>query len=114
MADLYNMNIDAGIDYGVTFTYKDATGNPVDLTNFTARMQFRRTIDNDTIEKEMTTESGHLVITALTGVIDLAIPNDETTALSGVYFYDLELVSAANVVTRLVQGKVIISGEVTR
>ena len=114
MADIYNMNIDAGIDYNVTFIYKDSDGNPIDLTNYTARMQFRRTIDNDTIDKEMTTVTGHLVITPAEGQIKLDILNAETTALSGIYFYDLEIVSAADVVTRMIQGKVIISGEVTR
>lgn len=114
MADIYNMNIDAGEDYNVTFIYKDDAGDIIDLTNFTARMQLRRTIDASTVEKEMTTASGHIVITPAEGQVKLDIPNAETTALSGQYFYDLELVSDSDIVTRMIQGKVIISGEVTR
>ena len=86
MADLYKINIEAGTDYEVTFNQKNADGDPIDLTNFTARMQFRRTVDaTGTPDKEMTTSSGHLVITALLGIITLTIPNAETAVLSGIY-----------------------------
>ena len=44
----------------------------------------------------------------------MPVTEAQTRALSGVYYYDLEVVSGASVVTRLLQGKASVSPEVTR
>ncbi len=113
MADLYNINIDAGSDYSLIITHEDSAGNPIDLTTYDARIFFKRIASQVASDAEYTVANGKLVIDGVNGIITLTIPNAETTALSDIYFYDLEIESAAGAVTRLMQGRVTISGEVT-
>jgi hypothetical protein len=113
--------LDLTIEQGATFRHQlqvkqgDGTGAPAaDLTGYTARMQIRTEVGSPNILISLTTENGRITITPLTGLIDLQISATDTAALAfEVAAYDLELVSAG-VVTRLVQGKVKLSPEVTR
>jgi len=109
--DLY---IPQGTTYGHTFLYKTSGGDVIDLSNYTARMQIRETVDGDTALYEGDTDDD-ITITGATGSVYLEIPAATTAAWTwtrGVY--DLEVVSAAGKVTRIVQGKVRVSPEVTR
>lgn len=112
--------LDLLIEQGATFKHalvvkQGTSATPADLTGFTARMQIRTDVDAASPIIELTTENGRITITPLDGRIDLLIDADDTAAMSfdgGVH--DLELVSAGGEVTRLVQGKVKLSREVTR
>lgn len=87
---------------------------PVDLTGFTARMQIRASVGAEETLLELTTSNGGINI-QVEGLISLTITAEQTEAvdwLSAVY--DLELVSPAGLVTRLVEGEISVSKEVTR
>jgi hypothetical protein len=111
----YDILIEQGATYLRTFVWKDSDEVPVDLTNYTARMQIRRKRSSTTVEHTATTENGGIVLGGTAGTIDIIIPATATAEFDftkGVY--DLELESTGNVVTRLIEGSVEVSKEVTR
>ena len=84
------------------------------MTGFTARMQIRKSVGASAFEIELTTENGRIVYTdQAAGAFALSLSDTETEDLTG-GVYDLELVSPTGTVTRLLQGKVSISKNVTR
>jgi len=113
MADKYNFNIDQGATFTTSILYKDSEGAAVNLTGYGARMQIRRNIADTEYVLSLTDSSG-LTITANEGKIGILITAAQTTLIpAGGYFYDLEIYAGA-VVTRLIEGKALVSAEVTR
>lgn len=88
---------------------------PLDLTGYTVRMMVREDYDSLEPAIDASTDNGKITLEPLLGIITITISDTETTALtieSGVW--DMEMVSPSGQVTRLVQGKVKVSKEVTR
>ena len=111
----YNFTIEQGATLDRTFIYKDGDGDPLDLTGFTARMHLRSRASAATTLLELTTTNGRIVITGATGTIRLVAPASVTAALNfNTAVYDLEIESAVGTVTRLLQGTIELSKEVTR
>lgn len=114
--------LDLLIEQGATFKHRllvkqgSGTSAPAaDLTGYTARMQIRTEVEATTALISLTTENGRITITPEDGQLDLYISAEDTEALdfeTGVH--DVEIVSAGGEVTRIVQGKVKLSPEVTR
>lgn len=114
MADIYNAIVDQGSDWYLTLQYKDSNGNPVNLTSYTAAMQLRQFFGSTDAALTLTTSSG-ITITGATGTIAIHATATQTAAIAaGNYVYDLEIKSASNIVTRLIQGTITISAEATR
>lgn len=87
---------------------------PVNITNYTAALQIRSLPSDPTAVLSLTTGSG-ITITGATGTIAVHATAAQTTAIDeGPYYYDLEITSDQNVVTRVAQGQVVVSAEVTR
>lgn len=115
MAGKYDILIEQGADYVMTFRWRDPVGVPIDLTGYTARMQFRKTKPDTAILLSATTENFYIVLGGALGTVNLAIPNAITAAFTFVRaVYDMELISPAGVVTRWLEGGVEVSQEVTR
>ena len=77
-------------------------------------MQMRSYPDNATSVLTLTTENGGIAITGATGNIALHATATQTGAINqGPYDYDIEIYSGASV-TRVVQGQVEVSAQVTR
>lgn len=95
-----------------------ATGTPIDLTGCSARMQVRAEIDGTAVLLELTTENGGITLGSTAGTIDLYVGATATAAINwegGVF--DLEIIHPGALpddVTRLAQGTVSVSPEVTR
>ena len=111
-AGTWNFVADQGATLSKVLTYKDANGTPVDLTNYTARMQLRERTNSTSVALELTTANGRITLGGAAGTVTLSVPATSMT-ITGTYVYDLELVSGATV-TRLVMGEVFIRPEVTR
>ena len=112
-AGKYNINVEQGTTYSVRFTYKDDTNNPVDLTDYTAQIQFRETKDATTTIYDSST-GGDITLGGVDGTIDLSINTATTTAFDfDNCVYDLEL-TLDNETIRLIEGRVYLSKEVTR
>lgn len=120
----YNLVIEQGADFAFSLEYRDSTGALVNLTGYTARMDVRAADDvapnaPGTPIVQLTTANGRITLGGALGTVALALTSAVTAALvptsnAGPYVYDLELVSAGGVVTRLLQGKAYVPAEVTR
>lgn len=107
--------IEQGATWDISMVFKDGDGDPVDLTGYTARMMIRKNISDATPQLELSTTNGRIIITAGTGGIQLLVEAEDTADLdfvSGVY--DLEIEDSGGVVTRLMEGEIELSKEVTR
>ena len=113
IAGIYNFTLDQGSTWTLQIIYNDPSGTPINLTNYTAEMQIRRKFDSDTAVLTLSTSNGGITITGPTGTLDLIATDEQADIDPGLYVYDLEL-STGGVRTRLIQGTVTVSGEVTR
>lgn len=114
-ATLYDITIEQGATFRLSLAWKDSTGVPVNLTGYSARMQVRRSHGDGVAQLDLSTGNGSITLGGAGGTIEVvasASATDAMTARSGVY--DLELESAAGVVTRLMEGKVTVMPSVTR
>lgn len=109
----YDFKIYQGATFSRVITWKDESGALVDLTGYSARMQIRKKIDGDSII-ELTTSNGRITLGGAAGTITLNISATDTAALLSNGVYDLELVASGNIVTRLLEGSVTLSREVTK
>lgn len=115
-AGTYNIIADQGATFGRVLVWKDSAGDPVPMSGYTARMQVRTDyFSTGAPVLELTTANGRIALAASTGEIALTVSASDMTAIvASEYVYDLELVSPALVVTRLVQGNFTVRPEVTR
>lgn len=115
MAENYSFTIDQGADWFLTLQYKDSAGAAINLTNYTAAMQFRLTTTSASPAISLTSSSG-ITITGATGTLAIHATAAQTAGLSdsAKYDYDLEITSPTGVVTRLIQGVASVSSQITR
>jgi hypothetical protein len=122
MAELPIAIADICIFQGATFdqTLFYETGEPstpVNLTGYTAKMQIRSKPESKAVILELSTTNGRITLNSgsQNGAIRLFISATDTALLSvcDKAVYDIELYNVA-VTTRILQGNVIISPEVTR
>lgn len=110
-------NLDLDLYQGATWSYVltwKIADVPVDLSGYTARLQARPSARSADIALDLATGSG-ITLGGQDGTVTLTLSATQTAALSpGKYLYDLELESAGGEVTRLVQGTLTVSPEVTR
>lgn len=112
-AGSYSFLIEQGATFDLVLTWK-IDDVLVNLTGYAARLQARTDVHSASTIFSLTSGSGITLGGAL-GTITIAQDATTTAALpDGTYVYDLELQASSGVVTRLVQGSVVISPEVTR
>lgn len=110
----YNMVCPQGATFNKVMTYS-INGVDVDLTGYSARMQVREKYNSTTKNLDLTTSNGGIVLGGEDGTITINVTATQTAALVAKdYVYDLEIVSSSNIVTRLIEGKFIVTPEVTR
>lgn len=118
MAGRYDLNIDQGGTFIRTFIYKDSAGVVQDLTGFSAGFQIRKTHNAKGVPTfDGSTFPGALTIPSPTdGSIILTMTDEQTQALPAPFegVWDLEIEDAGGEITRLLEGKVLISPNVTR
>lgn len=104
----------ASWDYSLTW---QTGGSAVNLTGYSARMQVRDSYDGGSAVVSLTSGTG-ITLGGTAGTIGLELSATATAALDGTpntqYVYDLELVSGAGYVTRLVEGRFYVFPEVTK
>ena len=124
-AGKYSFSIEQGATTSFQVVYKDANGNPVNLSGYHARMQIRETIGSSTIicrlSSSLDADGTGLNLSGSAGTLPLAsgsigvyISAASSSAFSfDTAVYDLELVTGTTV-TRLLQGTIKLDKEVTR
>lgn len=114
MAVAYNTTIDQGADWYLTVTYENPNGTPINITSYTGALQIRSLPSDPVAVLSLSSGSG-ITITGNTGTVAVHATAAQTRAIDeGNYYYDLEITAPTGVVTRLVQGQVVVSAEVTR
>ena len=109
MAIKANLQIDHGTDFATTIDVTDTDNEIVNLTGYTGAAQMRKHY----------TSSAQTVfsvsISSAFGQVTLSMNSATTATITpGRYVYDCELTSSANVVSRLVEGIVTVTPQVTR
>lgn len=121
-AGVYTVAIEQGSTFRLRLTLRLPTlvpgepGELMDLSNFIARMQIRHRTPAPEILYSLTTENGGLTLGGAAGTIDMFISDEDTSAFSfrsAVYDLEIEAVPGGDV-TRIIQGPVTVSPEVTR
>ena len=88
---------------------------PVNVTGYTAELQLRSLPSDPTAVLTLTSAGGAITVTGSTGQFAVHATAAQTTAIDeGTYYYDIEITSPGGIVTRLAQGQVVVTPEVTR
>jgi hypothetical protein len=113
-ASTYHITAEQGTDYTATLTYANSSGTPINITGYSARMQVRRSTGSPDAILTLTNASG-ITLGGAAGTVAIAISSAALAVVAaGNYQYDLELVSGAGIVTKLISGDFTVTGEVTR
>lgn len=109
MAIKANIVIDQGADFSTSINVTDDNGDPVDLTSYTGAAQMRKHYTSSNSTSFVVTTNG-------SGVVSLTMNAATTnTLVPGRYVYDCELTdTSSNTVSRLVEGIVTVTPQVTR
>ena len=88
---------------------------PVNVTGYTAELQVRSLPSDPTAVLSLSTTNGGISITGASGEFAVHATAAQTTVIDeGTYYYDIEITSGGGIVTRLAQGQVVVTPEVTR
>jgi hypothetical protein len=113
----FQINIIQGATLMQTITYYDYSGNIIDLTGYTANMQWRSTVeDTGTPIISLSTSNGLIIISGVKGEVTYIIPSYITSTLSNnqLLKYNLFLTSPGGIVTALLGGQSIVEGTTIR
>lgn len=114
-AATYNFEIEQGSTLLKPIVWKDGTGTPMNLAGYSARMQVRKSAQSSDVLLELSTQNGKISISPSTGTITLIFSATTTAAINWSRGkYDLELTSSGGDVTRLIEGEINVSKEITR
>lgn len=110
MAIKGNIVIDQGSNFSTTINVADTNGaNAVNLTGYTAAAQMRKHYTSSTAYPFTVS------ISPLIGAVTLSMNATSTAAITaGRYVYDCELTDPNNAITRLIEGFVTVTPQVTR
>ncbi len=114
-AGAYDILIEPGSNFQLALVWKDSLGAPINLSGYSAKMQVRQYPASTTVQMEASTALNTITLGGALGTITVNVPA-ATTALVNIQqgVWDIELTSPSGVVTRLLQGNVFVSPEVTK
>lgn len=109
MGTKVNLVVDQGATFETVLTLTQDNGDLIDLTGYTGTAQLRKhyTSSNST--------SFTVTLGGANGTVTLGMSaNTTANVVAGRYVYDVELVDSGNVATRLIEGIVTVTPQVTR
>jgi hypothetical protein len=110
MATVSNLIVDAGSDYSTLITVAATNGQPLNLTGYTVASSMRKSYTSTIVYNFTAT-----VHNAETGKVRLQLSNTQTSAIpAGRWLYDVEITSPTGNRTRVVEGIVTVTPEITR
>ena len=110
MATISNLFVDAGSNYSTVITVATPTGEPLILSDYTVKSQMRKSYQSSTaynFNTEIANPSRGLIRLSLTAAQSEAIP-------AGRWLYDVEITSPSGVKTRVVEGIVTVTPQITQ
>lgn len=109
MAIKANIVIDQGSSFSTSINLTDTTDGIIDLTGYTGAAQMRKHYTSSTSTPFVVT------IVPSSGIVRLSLLATATANLvAGRYVYDVELTDTAGVISRIVEGIVTVTPNVTR
>lgn len=109
MAVKANLVIDQGTDYSVSITVEDTTESVLDLTGYTGAAQMRKHYSS------ANATSFSVSLGGVHGTVALSMNSTTTTSLPpGRYVYDVELTDGSNNISRIIEGIITVTPNVTR
>jgi hypothetical protein len=112
----YNLICDQATTFNFQFQVQNnlnGSATPWNLTGYTGTMTVRPFVGASTTTVVASTANGRMVFDALNGRVTVTIDATTTGAISaGRYSYDLVL-SSGGTVTRILEGKFVVTGAVT-
>jgi len=109
MATKANLVIDQGASYSTTIDMLDENGAAIDLSNYTGAAQLRKHFTSTTAT------SFTIALGGADGTLTISLTANATANLTaGRYVYDVELTSNTGVVSRVLEGIVTVTPNVTR
>jgi hypothetical protein len=109
MALKANLQIDQGADFSTEIDVLDDNGDIVNLTGYSGAAQMRKHYTSST------STNFTVAVDASGGTVTLSMNAATSSNVTpGRYVYDCELTSAGNTVSRLVEGIVTVTPQVTR
>jgi hypothetical protein len=112
MSAKYNLVCDQATTFNFQFQIKNDT-TPWNLTNYTATMTVRPFVGASTTTVVASTTNGRIALEGGNGKVTVTLDDTVTGAITaGRYAYDLVLDSGSTV-TRVLEGKFIVTGAVT-
>lgn len=118
LGEPFPLVVDQGATFRKVFRYSQYVAGvktPVDLTGYSARMMVRTTYTAASPTISLTSPSGGITISAAAGEITVVMTATQTAAIAaGRYVYDLEIESGGGEVTRIADGPLTVTPEVTR
>jgi hypothetical protein len=115
MANEYNFTLDQGSNHSFEIEYKNSDNTIFDLTGYSAKLHVRESY-NSAILIELLSPTD-ILITPLEGKLEINFSPSKTINLNRELknlIYDLEIFLGVDNVTRIIQGKILFSPEVTR
>ena len=108
MAIKSNLTVDQGANFLYNVYLIDANGTAIDISGYTGNCQIRKTYTSTTYN------TMNVAVTGASGLVSLTMNSTVTANLTSTrYVYDLELTSN-NVVSRILEGTITVSPQVTR
>lgn len=108
MAARVNIVMDQGTTFNTTYSFTDDNDEPIDFTTFTANSQMRKSYTSNTAY-------AFSISLGNNGVITLTMNSATTSTITaGRYMYDLEVQDTNGTRSRLVEGMVTVTPEITR
>lgn len=108
MATKVNLIIDQGATFATAITFADESGNTINFGTYTGSAQMRKHYSSSNA-------TSFAISLSNTGIITLSLTANQTANLvAGRYVYDLEVTDSSNQISRLIEGIVTVTPNVTR
>jgi hypothetical protein len=110
MATISNLFVDAGSDYSNIITVSATNGQALNLTGYTVASQMRKSYGSSTVFNFTPS-----LYDAVNGKVRLQLSASTSSSIpAGRWLYDVEITSPSGTKTRVVEGIVTITPEITR
>lgn len=110
MATISNLYVDAGSTYSNIITITASNGQPLNLTGYTVASQMRKSYQSSTSYSFTAT-----IYDAVAGKIRLTLTDEQSALIpAGRWLYDVEITSSSGVTSRVVEGIVTVSAQITQ
>jgi len=110
VATISNLFVDAGSDYSNIITVSATNGQALNLSGYTVASQMRKSYSSSTAYNFTSS-----IYDATTGKVRLQLSAAASSAIpAGRWLYDVEITSGAGIKTRVVEGIVTITQQITQ